>query len=246
MNIDIKVPEDWAALTQKQLKRLFKLLALPFDPAGVKLLFLLRVNSMSVITRSIHGKYILRHRRRIFEADSWLLSQCTDMLHWIDTPPPYPVHLERIRSRKAVQADFQGVPFETYIITDNLYQGYLMTRDPALLDQAARALYPGLKARRPLKEWQRIAVFYWIASLKSMLSARFSDFFGPIPDDGTLGIGSKADAVQAAMNAQIRALTKGDITKEQEILKLDTWRALTELDAQAREYKQMQARLHKP
>ena len=34
------------------------------------------------------------------------------------------------------------------------------------------------------------------------------------------------------MNAQIRALTKGDVTKEKEILALDTWRALTELNAQ--------------
>ena len=34
------------------------------------------------------------------------------------------------------------------------------------------------------------------------------------------------------MNAQIRALTKGDVTKESEVLALDTWRALTELNAQ--------------
>ena len=37
------------------------------------------------------------------------------------------------------------------------------------------------------------------------------------------------------MNNQIRALTEGDVTKENEILALDTWRALTELDAKARE-----------
>ena len=32
-----------------------------------------------------------------------------------------------------------------------------------------------------------------------------------------------------AMNAQIRALTGGDITKEEAVLSMDTWRALTEL-----------------
>ena len=41
------------------------------------------------------------------------------------------------------------------------------------------------------------------------------------------------------MNAQIRALTKGDVTKEQQVLALDTLRALTELDAQAREYEEL-------
>ena len=38
-----------------------------------------------------------------------------------------------------------------------------------------------------------------------------------------------------AVNAQTRALTGGDITKEREVWKLDVWRALTELDAKARE-----------
>lgn len=46
------------------------------------------------------------------------------------------------------------------------------------------------------------------------------------------------------MNAQIRALTKGDVTKELEILALDTWRALTELNAQAKEYQQLNAQLN--
>ena len=46
------------------------------------------------------------------------------------------------------------------------------------------------------------------------------------------------------MDAQIRALTKGDITKEKEILSLDTWRALTELNAQAKEYKQLNTQIN--
>ena len=37
------------------------------------------------------------------------------------------------------------------------------------------------------------------------------------------------------MNAQIRALTGGDIIKEEAVLSMDTWRALTELDAKAKE-----------
>ena len=48
-----------------------------------------------------------------------------------------------------------------------------------------------------------------------------------------------AEKLQEAMNAQIRALTKGDITKEREVLSMDTWRALAELDAQAKEYEEL-------
>jgi uncharacterized protein YbjQ (UPF0145 family) len=56
---------------------------------------------------------------------------------------------------------------------------------------------------------------------------------------------SPTDKVKDSMNAQIRALTKGDITKEQEILNMDTWRALTELNAQAREYQEITAKYGK-
>ena len=41
------------------------------------------------------------------------------------------------------------------------------------------------------------------------------------------------------MDTQIRALTKGDITKEREVLQMDVHRALTELDAQAKEYEEL-------
>ena len=37
------------------------------------------------------------------------------------------------------------------------------------------------------------------------------------------------------MNAEIRALTGGDITKENQVLSMDCWRALTELNEKARE-----------
>ena len=45
--------------------------------------------------------------------------------------------------------------------------------------------------------------------------------------------------LQEPMNAQIHALTGRDITKEREVLKMDCWRALTELDAKAKDYEDM-------
>ena len=45
--------------------------------------------------------------------------------------------------------------------------------------------------------------------------------------------------LQQNMNTQIRALTGGDITKEKEVLEMDCWRALTELEAKAVDYEDM-------
>jgi hypothetical protein len=51
--------------------------------------------------------------------------------------------------------------------------------------------------------------------------------------------GATFEKLYNAMNMLIRALTKGDITKEKEILAMDTHRALVELSAQAEEYEQL-------
>lgn len=80
-----------------------------------------------------------------------------------------------------------------------------------------------------------------------MLAMRFPDFYQPTSGDQQNLHGSEraiGTVLQEAMDAQIRALTKGDITKESEILAMDTWRALTELNAQAKEYKQINEKIN--
>ena len=44
-------------------------------------------------------------------------------------------------------------------------------------------------------------------------------------------------------NAQMRALTGGDVTKEKTVLALDCWRALTELEAKAREAEELERKI---
>ena len=68
----------------------------------------------------------------------------------------------------------------------------------------------------------------WFSYIKKQFSRFFRHFFKPAPvSDG------KAVNWLEQMNAQIRALTDGDITKEQAVYDKDCWRALTELDAKA-------------
>ena len=46
--------------------------------------------------------------------------------------------------------------------------------------------------------------------------------------------------LRGAMLAQVRALTAGDVTKEQTVLNVDTWTALDELNAKAREARELE------
>ena len=79
-----------------------------------------------------------------------------------------------------------------------------------------------------------------------MFSSQFHNFLQPVPQDNANLLDSdksQYEILTAAVNAQIRALTKGDVTKEKQVLALDTWRALTELDALAREYEELNKRV---
>lgn len=238
--IDFKVPDGWMSLSDRQLRYVFSLFAAEFSADEIKVLCLLRWSGAKVIGRQDSGAYLLKKGKDIFEVSPQTLAALLPHLHWLGVLPVFPVRLSHIHRRKALPADFAGVPFETFIICDNLYQGYLSTQNDELLDELGGVLYG--KKMKFLPE-ERISFFYWFAALKDMFSHRFSDFFQPMEAAGGNLLGSQAMSVEEAMNAQIRALTKGDVTKEIEVLALDSLRALTELNAQAKEYRELNAKL---
>lgn len=240
ISINFQVPQGWHELGDKQLRYVYQLLASDFSADEIKTLCLLQWSDTKVIGKQPSGAYLLSKGKALFEATPLTIAELLPALDWLGSLPTVPVRISKINRQSALPADFSEVPFETFIICDNLYQGYLATQDDELLDQLGATLYGKEISFKP---YERISIFYWFAALKESLSKKYSDFFQPIAgaSDGNL-LGSSA-SVEDAMNAQIRALTKGDITKEAEVLALDTHRALTELNAQAREYKELNAKM---
>ncbi|MCX4285095.1 hypothetical protein [Duncaniella dubosii] len=240
ISINFIVPQGWHELGDKQLRYVYDLIAKEYATDEIKTLCLLRWSGTKVIGRQESGTYLLKKSKILFEVTPLTLAELLPHLDWLSSLPTVPVRISKINRQSALPADFSEVPFETFIICDNLYQGYLSTQNDELLDQLGATLYGKDIAFKP---YERISIFYWFAALKESLSKKYSDFFQPIAgaSDGNL-LGSSA-SVEDAMNAQIRALTKGDITKEAEVLALDTHRALTELNAQAREYKELNAKM---
>ena len=157
-------------------------------------------------------------------------------MDWLGDFPQQPVRLSRIGFHRAVRADFQDVSFEDFLMLDNLYQGYLQTQDVSLLHEMARVLY---KCRFiKLNREEATSIFYWFTSLKRYFAHLFTHFFSNVPEGS--GTSLSFAQLQENMNTQIRALTGGDITKERDVLRMDCWRALTELDAKARDYEELQ------
>ena len=179
--INLTVPTGWDKLDDHQLRYVFGLLAQGFPSPQVKTYCLFRWTGMQVMHK--YGKgWWCKFADDEFVIMAEQVNSAIAALDWIDSLPSKPVRISRIGKHRALTADFQEVPFETFIICDNLYQGYLSAKEDALLDDLATQLYKSSKVTPT--EAERIGVFYWFASLKEMFARQFKHFFKPISNAG--------------------------------------------------------------
>lgn len=175
ISINLNVPKGWHELDDKQLRYVYSLIVREFSADEIKTLALLHFSGCKVIARHDKNSFLLKHGKDMFQTSGTLIAEVMPSLGWLDAIPASPVRLKKLRNHASVDAEFQGVPFETYIVVENLYQGFLSTQKDALLDDLAHVLYPGCSAT--LTPEERISIFYWVASLKDMFARRFPDFF---------------------------------------------------------------------
>lgn len=233
---NISLPTSWAELSDTQLLLVYDLFARDLSAAEVKTLCLVKWNRLKVLASLPDKRFLIRRGKEEVILSARQIQQATSVLDFLDSFAPFPVRISHIGKHKAVAADFEKVPFEQYLYVDNLFQGYLNTQNDDLLRQMAQVLY-GCDNVQPTRA-HLVGIFYWMASLKQYFAELFSHFYVSAPTgsaDNAFGQANLFQQLNENTNAQIRALTGGDITKENAILKMDTWRALTELDAKAKE-----------
>ena len=239
---DFRVPAGWEDLSEKQLRLLYRTMAAATSRDEAKLLFLFRINGIRTLGRQPDGRWLLQAGRLFFEISPLQLAEVCASLDWIEGFPEYPVRFSRIALRRAKAPDLEDVSFEDWLILDNLYQGYMATRDDSMLDDMSEALY-GRRMR--LTQTERLSVFFWMASVKALFARRWPNFLRPAEQPEQSGPEPLAAPRQSAQDAyltQIRALTKGDLTKRDRILSLPCHIALAELDALAREYEEFNSK----
>ncbi|MCH3994289.1 MAG: hypothetical protein LKE54_04430 [Prevotella sp.] len=237
--LEFQVPESWHELNQEQLRYVFFLLSSFNDLTVIKTYMFMRFTGIEV-DKVISGGarcYIRKGdtgRRHFFNLATWQIQSLIHHFDFVGSCDGLDVRLDNIRGYYAVDVFLRGVCFSDYLMCEKNYQDFLGTRDKKYLNRLGRILYRDSDNQPPeqfnLNGTEQTAIFYWYTSAKNMFSRQFSDFFKPVPD-------GKIEQVRfiKLANAQIRALTDGDITKEKEIGAIDCWRALTELNEKARE-----------
>ena len=234
MNLNIILPTCWQELTPKQLRYAYYLLAQNYTAAELKTYALIRWAPLTDVQKTTDGIFC-HYEGKPYFITSLQIAEAISQLSWLERLPLVPVRLPLIGKLQPVEADLSGITFEAFLILENLYQGYLVTKDMALLSEMAAYLY---QSKEPVKldPEEAVSIFYWYASAKQLLARRYKHFFVAAEEASSEAM---QERLQQQMNNQIRALTKGDITKEAQVLRMDVHRALVELDAQAREYEEM-------
>lgn len=252
MKIDVSIPTSWADLSQDKLRRVFEVMTQVHGKnrdakfrdekdyadqmaAQIATVLFLEWSGLKVVCPYGDG-FLMRLDKVEFAVSPEVMASATSHLSWIRDIPARPVRLDNIDSAKAVAADLsENFSFDSWLTCEANWQAYQLTQDSVWLQKMAEILYD--KDSIKLSEAESLSIFYWWASVKVMVSEMFPNFFHPSESEseGEFSI----DVLRRNTDAQIRALTKGDITKEKEILAMDAMRALTELDAQAREYEEL-------
>lgn len=240
--LNCQLPEGWHQLTQSELQKALNYVA-NLTIVEAKLLFFFRLTHISMQKVDVYGYICSVHDdsgERTFRIRLDDLCELMELMSWMESTPSVPVRLNKIGGSNAMYVpECYGLPFEKYLEIENLYQSYLVSHKADCLDDMAALLYDDPKN---LDDASRLNVFQWWAGLKNLFSQRFTSLFRPSGGSSTID----QYKLMQIVNAQIRALTGGDITKYDAVMHSDTWTAITELDAKAadaerqrREYEKM-------
>ena len=234
--LHLTCPRSWKEMSQEQLRYALHIIGCGmYSSVEGRTLMLLRFAGIEVKEKTPYGWACMvtvtkengKQRKHQFFMQSWQVQDMIKQLEFVDSYEAFDVRLESIGGFKAVDPLLHRVMFQDYLNMEKYYQGYLATKEQRYVLGLARLLYPG--GVTAIDDAELTNCIMWYSYVKKQFSIHFRHFFKPAPEGG------KSVDWMEQMNAQIRALTDGDITKEDAVFKKDCWRALTELDAKARE-----------
>lgn len=248
--MSFRVPTGWKELSQEDLRYMLRLLWI-YDGAKdweqrVQVAALLHFAGIEVYKRTDRG-WLCRERKtcKSFLLECWALPSMLHSMEWTTRVDDINVRLDTVGRHKAVDFELQELKFGMYLEAEGLYQSYLQTRRGNLLVELGKRLYGvGEEEEEPeLQEEVLLGVLLWFSAAKQLLGREFPNFLKPVTGEQET---ITRETLMEGMRAQIRLLTKGDVTKEECIRNnVDTWTALAELDALSREAEEIKRKYGK-
>ena len=242
--LHLTCPRSWREMTQEQLRYALHVIGCGlYSSVEGRTLMLLRFCGLEVGKKTLAGwgctvtvtKPNGKQRKHHFFLQSWQVQSMIQQLEFTDSYETMDVRLESIQGFLAVRLLLEDVPFGDYLQMEKYYQGYLATKERKYAIGLARLLYPygehaaGVRIE-DIDDAELTGCIMWYSYTKKRFASFYPKFFKPVAS-----VSKESANWLEQMNAQLRALTDGDITKEDAVKAKSCRRALTELDAKARE-----------
>ena len=258
VTINLTAPTSWQELSQEQLRIVFDLMAIENESTAIKTYMMIYFCGLHVIRHTRFGwKFwtMVDGKKRVIYIKTSEMQSFIHQFDFIDQLEDMDCRLDAVCGLHAADALLQdGVSFEEYLYAEKYYQNFIADKNMEWLDNVAMWLYHDRNGRAAghgdavdddgrkvdevvLTPGERIGTMLWYAHIKHVMADAFPHFFKKTTIEG--GESENVNFIEL-YNVQLRALTGGDPTKEKEVLTLDCWRALTELDAKAREAEELE------
>lgn len=242
--IDFFLPKDFGEMNDEELCLWYNEKAKAQNITEAKVKFFVKLSGLKAIDTK-DGFVYLKNDNVVIKAKEEQFGAVVASMEFLDTQPIRPTRVSRIGEHNAASAMLFELPFGTWLEIENYYQAFLMRKELPILDNIINALYgEGTTLVLQLDknvglslDGARLMIVDWVASIKEEFSRRFDELYQPaIQKD-------KTPDMMAIMNAQIRALTGGDVTKEEKVRSIGVWRALEELNQKTREAREFNAKM---
>jgi hypothetical protein len=244
----LECPTSWDGLSQEQLHYVLDLIGSNlYSDVEIRTYMLFRFCGIEVLKKRLHAvscRVRLENGRwHCFDLQDWQVHDMIGQLGFVGSFEGFGRGLDTAGEFRAADELLSDYQFGWYLKCEQKYQAYLKMKETRFLEDLARMLF--LDGGRPVGDSEKemevdaalcMSVFFWFSWLKGKYSKLFRHFFRPVST-----VGGDYNILES-YNAQIRALTDGDVTKEEAVKRIDTLRALTELDAKAREAEEFKAK----
>lgn len=226
-----------------------------FSPAEIHAFAFVRLTGIVVI-REIGGVLYCRYKKQTFTLTREEVFSFSRQFAWITSGVKEITPLRTLKNRQHVDPRLRGTTFAHYLACENYYQAYIFTKDEKYLNYLIATFYLGSQRfddRKTISRSERFSkmplyvrhtVFLWFYGLKSVFEKEFSYFFQKVDQIIEEDV-PQAPNMRKQIDNMVRTLTGGDVTKTPLIYEIETWTALAELNAKAREYQELESRTKK-
>lgn len=258
---NFKAPSSWTELSEDQLRYVLSVMSIHHDKIVIKCYLLARFCGLTVHKYTRTGwkcsvrcdesggngdAKIGKVRERVLYISAAEILSLLKNFDFIDSFTDFrTLQVASDVQLTAVDSLLRDISFYDYLNIEKNYQLFMLNQEDKFLSKMAHLMYRtadgSADKTAKFEPYELLGVFMWFSSVKEYFAANFPHFFKPAKEGGEL----KQEDLMPAMQAQIRALTDGDITKQQAVYDSLCWDALSELDNKAREAEEFKARNRK-